>query len=110
MEDKIKKRKKTSEAGLFSKGGNGGPGRPAGRLNKVNADIKAMIVEALSEVGGVTYLKAQAAENPTAFLGLVGKVLPKEVHVDLTARIAAMSTEEKMTEALRMAKDLGVKL
>ena len=110
MEDKIKKRKKTPKDGLFSKGGNGGPGRPAGRLNKVNADIKAMIVEALSAVGGVTYLKAQAAENPTAFLGLVGKVLPKEVHIDLSARIASMSPEEKMSEALRMAKELGVKL
>ena len=110
MEDKIKKQKKTPKDGLFSKGGNGGPGRPAGRLNKVNADIKAMIVEALSEVGGVTYLKAQAAENPTAFLGLVGKVLPKEVHIDLSARIAAMSPEEKLAEAQRMAAELGVKL
>lgn len=110
MEDKIKKRKKTSEDGLFSKGGNGGPGRPAGRLNKVNADIKAMIVEALSEVGGVAYLKAQATENPTAFLGLVGKVLPKEVHIDLNARIASMSPEEKLAEAQRMAVELGVRL
>ena len=109
MEDKIKKQKKTPKDGLFSRGGNGGPGRPAGRLNKVNADIKAMIVEALSAVGGVTYLKAQAAENPTAFLGLVGKVLPKEVHIDLSARIAAMSTEEKMSEAQRMAVELGVR-
>ena len=110
MKEQIKKPKKSDVGGLFAKGNCGGPGRPAGRLNKVNADIKAKIVEALSEVGGVAYLKAQAAENPTAFLGLVGKVLPKEVHVDLTARIAAMSTEEKMTEALRMAQELGVKL
>ena len=110
MEDKIKKRNKTSKDGLVSKGGNGGPGRPAGRLNKVNADIKAMIVEALSEVGGVDYLKVQAAENPTAFLGLVGKVLPKEVHIDLNARIAAMSPEEKLAEAQRMAVELGVRL
>lgn len=110
MEDKIKKQKKTPKDGLFSRGGNGGPGRPAGRLNKVNADIKAMIVEALSEVGGVDYLKAQATENPTAFLGLVGKVLPKEVHIDLSARIAAMSPEEKLAEAQRMAVELGVRL
>ena len=110
MEDKIKKQKKTPKDGLFSRGGNGGPGRPAGRLNKVNADIKAMIVEALSEVDGVTYLKAQATENPTAFLGLVGKVLPKEVHIDLNARIAALSPEEKLAEAQRMAVELGVRL
>ena len=56
MKEQIKKPKKSEVGGLFAKGNCGGPGRPAGRLNKVNADIKAMIVEALSEVGGVDYL------------------------------------------------------
>lgn len=94
----------------FEKGNPGGPGRPAGKMNKINADIKSMIITALSEVGGVNYLKEQAMENPTAFLGLVGKVLPKEVHIDLNARIAAMSPEEKLQEAMKMAAELGVKL
>ena len=85
-------------------------GRAKGVPNKVSSDLKSMILTALSEVGGKDYLVEQAKENPTAFLTLVGKVLPKEVHVDLTARIAAMSTEEKMAEALRMAQELGVKL
>ena len=39
-----------------------------------------------------------------------GKVLPKEVHIDLSARIAAMSPEEKLAEAQRMAVELGVRL
>lgn len=85
-------------------------GRAKGVPNKVNADLKSMILEALSDVGGKKYLVEQAAENPTAFLTLVGKVLPKEVHIDLNARIAAMSPEEKLAEALRMAQELGVKL
>ena len=85
-------------------------GRKKGVPNKVNADLKGMILTALSDVGGKDYLVEQATENPTAFLGLVGKVLPKEVHVDLTARIAAMSPEEKMAEAQRMAQELGVRL
>ena len=93
-----------------AKGAEKSGGRKKGIPNKFTADLKGMILTALSEMGGVTYLKAQAVENPTAFLGLVGKVLPKEVHIDLSARIAAMSTEEKMTEALRMAQELGVKL
>ena len=85
-------------------------GRKKGVPNKITADLKGMILSALDDVGGQKYLVEQAKENPTAFLTLVGKALPKEVHVDLTARIAAMSTEEKMTEALRMAQELGVKL
>lgn len=85
-------------------------GRAKGVPNKVNSDLKGMILTALSDVGGERYLKAQAMENPTAFLGLVGKVLPKEVHIDLNAIIAAMSPEEKLQEAAKMAAKLGVKL
>ena len=85
-------------------------GRAKGVPNKVNSDLKGMILTALSKVGGVDYLKKQATENPTAFIGLVGKVLPKEVHIDLSARIAAMSPEEKLAEAQRMAQNLGVRL
>lgn len=54
-------------------------GRQKGTPNKLNADIKSMIVTALSEVGGVKYLERQANENPVAFMGLVGKVLPMQV-------------------------------
>lgn len=64
----------------------GGPkygGRQKGTPNKDNAAIKSMIEQALSQAGGVNYLVRQADENPTAFLGLVGKVLPMQVnHAD----------------------------
>lgn len=38
-----------------------------------------MILGALSDVGGRDYLARQAEENPVAFLGLVGKVLPLQL-------------------------------
>jgi hypothetical protein len=38
-----------------------------------------MILGALNNKGGVDYLMKQADENPTAFLTLVGKVLPMTV-------------------------------
>lgn len=59
--------------------GNAGKGRPKGTPNKVNAAIKDMIVQALDEAGGVQYLVTQARETPTAFIGLLGKVLPMQV-------------------------------
>jgi hypothetical protein len=37
-----------------------------------------MIVKALNRVGGVMYLARQAEENPSAFLSLLGRILPKE--------------------------------
>ena len=85
-------------------------GRKKGVPNKITADLKVMILSALDDVGGQKYLVEQAKENPTAFLTLVGKVLPKEVHIDLNAIIAAMSPEEKLQEAAKMAAKLGVKL
>ena len=67
--------KQTEEIGS----GKPGPGRPKGSLNKTTAAIKEMVVQALDEAGGVEYLRNQAATNPTAFLTLVGKVLPLQV-------------------------------
>jgi hypothetical protein len=56
-----------------------GPGRPKGSQNKVPAALKDMILGALSDAGGQGYLANQAKKNPTAFLALVGKVLPLQV-------------------------------
>ena len=62
-----------------------GQGRPRGAQNKMNADVKAMILGALDELGGQDYLVTQARENPVAFLSLVGKILPKEIKADVAA-------------------------
>ena len=51
-------------------------GSRKGVPNKVNADVKAMILEALHNAGGIDYLTARAADNPKAFMALVGRVLP----------------------------------
>lgn len=59
--------------------GRAGPGRPKGVPNKTTTAVKEMILEALSNKGGVEYLEKQADSNPTAFLTLVGKVLPLQV-------------------------------
>ena len=58
-----------------------GPGRPKGIPNKVNADLKNMILTALNNSGGAAYLQERANDPKTAaaFLGLVGKVLPLQV-------------------------------
>jgi hypothetical protein len=56
-----------------------GAGRPKGSLDKGNALIREMIVEALHGVGGVTYLQEKAESHPQAFLALVGKVMPVQV-------------------------------
>ena len=39
--------------------------------------MREMITMALDRVGGVDYLARQAEANPVAFLGLIGKIIPK---------------------------------
>lgn len=59
--------------------GNAGKGRPKGSLNKVNASLKEMILGALQDAGGESWLVRQAQENPVAFMALLAKLLPLEL-------------------------------
>lgn len=72
--------------GKWKPGGRGRPpggpklgGRPPGQPNKITRDIKEMIIGALNDAGGQAYLAARALDAPTAFLALVGRVLPMQV-------------------------------
>lgn len=62
-----------------SKPGERRGGRVKGTPNRLTSDVKAMILGALNKAGGEDYLHRQASANPTAFLTLVGKVLPMTV-------------------------------
>lgn len=58
-----------------------GKGRVKGSLNKNTAQLKDMILTALSNAGGAEYLEARANDPRTAsaFLSLIGKVLPMTI-------------------------------
>lgn len=62
--------------------GKPGPGRPKGVPNKVTTLLKEDILAAAEMAhpeGRVGYLKQQAQDNPTAFMSLLGKVLPMQI-------------------------------
>lgn len=63
------------------------PRNVAPPLNNVVSliDLRGMIQAALSDMGGVDYLKRQAEENPAIFLALVGKCLTKEIKANVSA-------------------------
>lgn len=94
--------KQTAENGIGK--GKPGPGRPKGVPNKSTTAVKDMILKALDDAhedGGAAYLTEQAKKNPTAFLTLVGKVLPMQVTGDpenplaVTARIELFGVQAK---------------
>ncbi len=66
-----------------------GKGRPKGAVNKQTKALKDMILTALSDAGGIDYLVKQADENPTAFMTLVGKVLPLDVNNNHGGKVVA---------------------
>jgi hypothetical protein len=58
-------------------------GRAKGTPNKLTRTLKEAILDAAENAGGergtVGYLTVQAEANPTAFMTLLGKVLPLQV-------------------------------
>lgn len=58
-------------------------GRKAGTPNKTTKLIKDCVLSSLEEVGGVDYLVKQAYEHPTAYIGLLAKVLPIQLKGDI---------------------------
>lgn len=59
-----------------------GAGRPPGATNGETKQLREMILEALEQSGGVKYLANQAKSSPSAFMTLLGKVLPTQVSGD----------------------------
>jgi hypothetical protein len=61
-----------------------GKGRVKGTPNKITREVKSMVLEALEGAGGVAYLmeRAQDPRTASAFLTLVGKVIPTQVQGD----------------------------
>ena len=74
-------------------------GRVSGVPNKTTSDVKSMILGALSKAGGESYLleRANDPKTATAFMALVGRVLPKEIKADVAAThvIGSLTPEQQ---------------
>jgi hypothetical protein len=64
-----------------------GCGRKAGVPNKLNQKVKEAIEQALEELGGVEYLKGVAKSDPAVFCSLVGKLIPKDISVEVGQKL-----------------------
>jgi hypothetical protein len=75
-------------------------GRVAGTPNKVTKELKDMIQGALEQAGGQAYLYQQALENPTAFMALIGKILPKDVKAEITGKDGGPLKYDQVTRTI----------
>ena len=77
-------------------------GRQKGTPNKVTAALKdaiLMAADAAHPEGMVVYLTHQAQENPTAFMSLLGRVVPADVNANIVHHmVARMPVEPKSVE------------
>jgi hypothetical protein len=79
-------------------------GRTKGTPNKVTKALREMILSALDEAGGTEYFVRQADENPSAFLRLIGRMLPTTLTGDpeQPVAIAPITTPEREEQARRI--------
>ena len=59
-------------------------GRKKGTPNSIGQELQAMLKASFSRVGGIEYLVRQAEENPVAYMGMISKLLPKQVESKVT--------------------------
>ncbi len=85
--------------------GKPGPGRPKGVPNKTTTAIKDLIIGALDKAGGLEYLVKQANTNPTAFLTLVGKVIPLQVAGDPDNPVKMVTIVELVAPSIHARPD-----
>jgi hypothetical protein len=71
-----------------------GKGRPKGSRNKLTRDIREMIRAALDKAGGIAYLVKQAELNPTAFMSLLGKMIPTQIDAPIKRELPEMTRDE----------------
>src|ERR1700730_16920208 len=71
-----------------------GKGRPKGAQNKLTRDIREMIRAALDKAGGISYLVKQAELNPTAFMSLLGKLIPQQIDAPIKRELPEINRDE----------------
>jgi hypothetical protein len=84
---------------------NAGKGRPKGAANTMTRTLREMILGALDDAGGQDYLAEQAHKNPAAFLALLGRVLPRELHMDEVPAHITLNFETELRPPRLVSED-----
>jgi hypothetical protein len=79
-------------------GSNGGPGRKVGSRNRLGeqyiSDLKL-----IWEEEGLTALRRCAVERPAEFVRVIASLLPRDVNLNMTATLDAVSFAERFRAA-----------
>ena len=81
-----------------------GAGRPPGSENKITKTLKDAILASFEAVGGEEYLERMAEEEPKAYMGLLGRVLPAEIKATMEHSFNKLTTEQKIEKLVNILK------
>lgn len=81
------------------------PARPK-HVWKIGYSIREMIETAVVAEGGVDYFRSQARDNPTAFMALVGKIVPRDVNLNANVSVNVRETLVSQAVGLMLGKDV----
>ncbi len=80
-----------------------GKGRPKGAQNKLTKTIKAAVEAAFDKAGGADYLASMAEQEPVAFMGLLGKILPTQLQHSGTVELSSKEQRDAAVAAAMRA-------
>lgn len=84
--------------------------RTKGAIGRLNRDMKDVIHLAFQRAGGIDYLVRQAEAEPKAFMGLLGKIVPAEVRLDVAVALNLGQEMLKANETLaRLQREADMK-
>lgn len=69
--------------------------RPVGSKNSKSNELKNAVLASFDRIGGIAYLEKQAIENPTAYMALIGKIMPKEVEMQINRSLLEEVVDEQ---------------
>ena len=78
--------------------------RTKGAIGNLNRDMKEILFLAFERAGGVDYLVKQSAEEPKAFMALLGRIVPTQVAVSISHEFNLL---DAMNEANNNAQRLN---
>lgn len=68
-------------------------GRPKGSPNKVSNDVRLQILGTYKKLGGDKFMLEWAKQEPTEFMKIYAKLIPREEKVTMDATVAIKQIE-----------------
>lgn len=68
-------------------------GRPVGAKNKVSQDARQTILNTFTKLGGEKFMLEWAKQEPTEFMKIYAKLIPREEKVTMDATLAIKQIE-----------------